>query len=365
MLDRLPLITASDRLYFAYGSNLSPEQMGRRCPDSIFLGKATLRGYRWQVNERGVANIVEVPAAPAPRKKSARGSSRRNGHSRDRGDEDDHSAAATTVVEGLLYAISEFDERLLDQYEGVEKGRYEKFGAQVDFEPVRDNVFARCTSVSVAKAVRDERKQDKIADALGITPPRASSWGEGEQRRSGGRDGGSGGRRGASVGASSSSSSTLTMGSGLKSSILELLGIPTSKTGRAASSPPLPTRGRDRTPRGKVTPVWAMVYASTTYVRDGDVKDRYVPRMERAMADAVTLGVSRTYVDEHILPHVLRTAPARRKSSRRKSLVGGEDDLEKSRRRREVESARRSVSISDGSGRHGRRDSVLDRSLDY
>lgn len=363
MLDHLPLITASDRLYFAYGSNLSPEQMAHRCPDSIFLGKATLCGYRWQVNERGRANIVEVPAEPAPGKKAGRGSSssRSSGRSRDR-DDDDHSAATTTVVEGLLYAISEFDERLLDQYEGVKKGRYEKFGAQVDFEPVRDNVFARCTSASVAKAVRDERKQDEIADALGIVP-RASSWGEGEQRRSGRWDGG-GGRRGASVGASSSSSSTAAMGSGLRNSILELLGIPTSKTGRTASSPP-PTRGRDRTPKGKVTPVWAMVYANTTYVRDGYVKDKYVPRMERAMADAVALGVSRRFVDEHIYPHIFRTAPARRKSSRRKSLAGGEDDLEKGRRRREVESARRSVSISDGLGRYGRRDSVLDRSLDY
>lgn len=334
MLSKLPLITASDRLYFAHGSNISPEQMAHRCPDSIFLGKATLPEYRWQVNERGVANVVPVPKrSPQEDRKGRRG--------RNRDDGDD------AVVEGLVYAISEEDERKLDLYEGVAKGRYERFNLWVDFEPVRGNVFARCTSASVAKAVRGE---EGIRKEAGMER-RARSWGEGDgdQRRRH-QDGGR--RRGASVGHPPSSSSSAATG-GFRSSILGLLGIP-SRTERAPS--PSPAREREKAVGAK--PVWALVYASTVHVRDGDIKSRYVPRMERAMADAVALGVSRGYIEKQMLPQV---RPAWR-SSRRMSRVGGEDgpEKEKEKGRREGEGGKRSsVNPSDESGRRGRRDSVV------
>ncbi|KAK7698975.1 hypothetical protein SLS64_012030 [Diaporthe eres] len=345
MLSKLPLITASDRLYFAYGSNISPEQMAHRCPDSIFLGKATLPEYRWQVNERGVANVVPVPKR-SPQEE-------RKGRRRDHDDADDNNAV---VVEGLIYAISAEDERQLDLYEGVAKGRYEKYDVCVDFEPVRGNVFARCTSASVAKAVREE---EGIRKEAGMER-RARSWGEGEgdqqrRRRDQSRHQDGGRRRGASVGhPPSSSSSSAAVGGGWRSSIMGLLGIP-GRTGRAPSPSPSPARGRERAVG--VKPVWALVYASTVHVRDGGIKARYVPRMERAMADAVVLGVSRGYVEKQMLPQV---RPASR-SSRRMSLVGGEDapDKEKEKGRREGEDGkRRSVHQSDGSGRRGRRDSV-------
>ena len=139
-----------------------------------------------------------------------------------------------------------------------------------------------------------------------------------------------------------------------------LLGIP-SKTERAPSPSPS-SRSRERVVRG--TPVVALVYASTTYVRDGDVRARYVPRIERAMADAVALGVSRRFVEKHIVPQIWRTRSARR--TLRASLVGSEDVLEKDKDGREVErEKRKSVSHSDGSGRRGRRDSVVDRHRDH
>jgi hypothetical protein len=375
MLANHPLITASDKLYFAYGSNLSPEQMARRCPDSIFLGKATLRGYRWQINERGVANIVAAPAPALKKGGTKERSSRRSsdsaarGRSRDHHADDEGNIDSSVVVEGLLYALSDADERRLDEYEGVEKGRYEKYSARLDFEPVRGNVFARCTSASVARALREEREQHKIAEVLGLgSERRARSWdeGEGEKRRSGSRrdGGGGGGRRGASVGASSSSSSALSgVGSGgLRSSILGLLGIPTSsnhtRTRRSAS--PSPARGRGMAePRVSSTPVVALMYASTTHVRDDEVRERYVPRMERAVADAVALGVSRGFIEEYIAPRVFRNRPDWG-SSWRKSLMGAEDGIDKDKGWREVRSSRRSASRSCGSVRHGRRDSILD-----
>src|SRR6478609_7450773 len=79
------MIRAASTLYFAYGSNLHLAQMAHRCPGSVFKGKAILDSYRWQINERGVANVVESGS--------------------------DHS------VEGLLYMIGPKDERTLDRSE--------------------------------------------------------------------------------------------------------------------------------------------------------------------------------------------------------------------------------------------------------
>ncbi|KAL2826204.1 hypothetical protein BDW59DRAFT_161043 [Aspergillus cavernicola] len=81
--------TPKKRIYFAYGSNLHLRQMAHRCPSSRFLGRAKLYGYRWQINERGYANIVRVPNYPR------------------------------SVVQGLCYLLSREDEERLDRSEGV------------------------------------------------------------------------------------------------------------------------------------------------------------------------------------------------------------------------------------------------------
>lgn len=81
------------RYYFAYGSNLHVKQMKRRCPNSRYIGRARLADYRWQINERGYANVV---------------------------------AAEGRWVDGLVYEIDERDEAKLDVNEGVAKNAYEK-----------------------------------------------------------------------------------------------------------------------------------------------------------------------------------------------------------------------------------------------
>ena len=51
--------------YFAYGSNMSYEQMKERCPDSKYVGIARLNGYKLDFTKMsrlrggGVADIVE------------------------------------------------------------------------------------------------------------------------------------------------------------------------------------------------------------------------------------------------------------------------------------------------------------------
>ena len=50
-------------LYFAYGSNLNPPQMRRRCPGAQPEGRALLTNWRLILTTRGSANIVRAPGA--------------------------------------------------------------------------------------------------------------------------------------------------------------------------------------------------------------------------------------------------------------------------------------------------------------
>jgi len=72
-------------LYFAYGSNLHHYQMKRRCKDSRFIKKITLKDYRLTFRSKYGAADIE----------------------KDRGNK----------VYGALYNISKSDEKKLDVYE--------------------------------------------------------------------------------------------------------------------------------------------------------------------------------------------------------------------------------------------------------
>ncbi|TVY85467.1 Gamma-glutamylcyclotransferase [Lachnellula suecica] len=84
---------AVQTVYFAYGSNLHLTQMAQRCPESRYLGRGRLLDFKWQINNRGYANIYHSP-----------------------GDQ----------VEGLCFLLSQNDERRLDVNEGVASGAYAK-----------------------------------------------------------------------------------------------------------------------------------------------------------------------------------------------------------------------------------------------
>jgi cation transport regulator ChaC len=87
------IMTKPSCLYFAYGSNVDTLQMRRRCPDSMPVATAELFGYRFIINSRGVATIVE--------------------------DE-------SSTVHGVLWRTTDEDEASLDRYEGVSSGLYSK-----------------------------------------------------------------------------------------------------------------------------------------------------------------------------------------------------------------------------------------------
>ena len=80
--------------YFGYGSNLSKDQMFVRCPESSYLTSGILSDYSWFINTRGYASV------------------RQN---------------LNDFVLGEIFTLSDKDIELLDIYEGVAEGMYEKF----------------------------------------------------------------------------------------------------------------------------------------------------------------------------------------------------------------------------------------------
>jgi gamma-glutamylcyclotransferase len=79
--------------YFAYGSNMNMEQMQFRCPSAIYLNTVSLSNYKFIINNRGVATVI-------PKKSSK--------------------------VYGVLWEITDEDEKNLDNYEGLQFGTYYK-----------------------------------------------------------------------------------------------------------------------------------------------------------------------------------------------------------------------------------------------
>lgn len=78
-------------LYFAYGSNISKEQMQRRCPNAVAVGVYVLGDSK--LIFRGVA---------------------------------DCAYAKGSECHGVVWKITQECERALDQFEGVERGTYRK-----------------------------------------------------------------------------------------------------------------------------------------------------------------------------------------------------------------------------------------------
>ncbi|KAI5807195.1 hypothetical protein EDC01DRAFT_700229 [Geopyxis carbonaria] len=129
--------TISMTTYFAYGSNMHLTQMASRCPDSEYLGRAVLAGYRIHINRRGFANIV---------------------------------ADATETVEGLCFLISPDDEASLDGYEGVELFCYEKSEIAVQIFEAPPQLRRRVAELVEAAEV-DTNKVD-TAEVQPQPPPR-------------------------------------------------------------------------------------------------------------------------------------------------------------------------------------------------
>lgn len=118
--------TSSPTIYFGYGSNLWLHQMDIRCPTSTYLGVARLNNYRWMINDRGYANVVEVSSASSSNYKN--------------------------VVFGLVYSLEAEDEKRLDRNEGVPIA-YTKEDLECDFWEAKDGA-----KVDVSKSPTESKK---------------------------------------------------------------------------------------------------------------------------------------------------------------------------------------------------------------
>jgi hypothetical protein len=98
-------------LYAAYGSNMDPAQMVRRCPSSPHAGTGWIRGWRLTFGAEDYgwdgALATLVPA------------------------DDNSPAAFSPGVFVALYDLTEADERSLDAWEGVDHGLYRKLNLRV------------------------------------------------------------------------------------------------------------------------------------------------------------------------------------------------------------------------------------------
>ncbi|KAI0975227.1 hypothetical protein F4678DRAFT_419675 [Xylaria arbuscula] len=153
-----------ERLYFAYGSNLSTTQMQQRCPQSTAIGLARLTDWTWIINQRGYANIVLERPLTADEKGTKSITS--DGH--------DPSTDPGAEVYGLVYRLHPDDEPTLDRYEGVGYA-YEKWTATIPrtefFEPspARDASSSATASSRKAKAKRPTRETKKILDSVVVS----------------------------------------------------------------------------------------------------------------------------------------------------------------------------------------------------
>ena len=179
-------------LYFAYGSNMHLTQMAERCPSSILKGIGSLAGYRWQINSRGVANIVE---------------------------------SRNHRVEGVVFQIDQGSKRQLDRNEGVSRGFYNDEHLPILFTPSAEGDFKTGYMAKRLKNATASRQNDIDLERSNIQP-------------------------------------------GLQ--------------GQTTAS----------------FTVNALVYISKNYMEDGDIRDEYIGRMEKALADGQKLGLSRWFLEQ-------------------------------------------------------------------
>lgn len=216
--------------------------MAERCPGSTFIGKATLRGYRWQINQRHVANIVRVTE-----------------------DFSSVPAGQADLVEGLVYSITDKDRRTLDRKEGIKLGAYERVVLAVLLE--RHPNFAEQKTAYVRDRLQDE------SDAIDRPASCKETIVESQQRYLAMPDGPHSGEDAPDLQP--------------KPSVLSQQPPPSAKC-----------------PAAEVEEIEAITYLSTKYADNGLIRQEYVQRMEYAICDAVKLDVSRDFVQRYLEPYV-------------------------------------------------------------
>ena len=97
-------------IYFAYGSNMCPQQMAVRCPGGRAFGQAELRDWQFIINTRTYATVKASPGA---------------------------------ATHGVLWSLTPGHITALDDYEAVADGMYHKISliVQTVGDPVEALVY--------------------------------------------------------------------------------------------------------------------------------------------------------------------------------------------------------------------------------
>ena len=137
-------------LYFAYGSNLDRQQMRERCPGSVDVCTAKLKGYRLDFTRNstkwggGVADVVEVP---------------------------------NEEVWGVVYEVTGDDVNRLDCSEGYRPGRTKNSYTRGEITVDRDGDPQQPIQVAVYFAVLEPGEHPPSKHYLGAIIGGARQWG--------------------------------------------------------------------------------------------------------------------------------------------------------------------------------------------
>lgn len=112
------------KFYLAYGSNMDFNQMDWRCPNSLYFDKVKLNGYRFVLDEAGVASIIED---------------------------------CNSSVECVVWLCPEDDVDVLDRYEGVRYGCYRKSYIDVEIDGAIVNMLVYFSNREICYDSYDSR----------------------------------------------------------------------------------------------------------------------------------------------------------------------------------------------------------------
>jgi gamma-glutamylcyclotransferase (GGCT)/AIG2-like uncharacterized protein YtfP len=228
--------------YFAYGSNMHFAQMASRCKGSSFEGMATLFDYRWQINERGYANVI---------------------------------ISEGDWVEGLVYIITETDKRALDRYEGVSRGCYDVKKMSLQFKAEAQSHNKSDVAGTETQTYTHDLKDglDNSPTAKNIGQPGRGSQQDGQPQRN-----------------DFSHDHAL-----INRNYKDRRNQHRSGERPEFDEPPVTSPEEDEA-------IMAVVYYSSNFTQDGDILPEYVFRMNNAIADALANGVSAKYITKYIKP---------------------------------------------------------------
>jgi len=243
------------RIYFAFGSNLHLGQMAKRCPESRYIGTGILHDYRFQINQRGFANVL-------------------------------HSLG--NHVEGLFYLISQTNEGRLDRSEGVPTSYQKKY--------LTVEVFTAAVAY-VGRAV-PELAQRLAFSGLHTTESETSTKSPSSHDRS---------RSNTNLHTSHTrgvwpSKTWRHVAGELKQRVshhqVNVYSATDTQAGAVCAGLRQPHRAKGQT-------IEALVYVSENSQNNGKPRDEYIDRMNAGIIDARKLGISDLYIDNCLRRHII------------------------------------------------------------